>query len=353
MESFFDRSELDAFAFWARFNGHMNRVRRGADSIFRNMGNMAIVRVKLHLIDVELNSIKDLLIEKYHLVLDTNPSHKGCVEAADDNNENLAALYFWSMDHQPEVENVVNILSEYPLRLQSLKNVNSLQSRIGNIFNTMHALFSLVVNAMSMPVTLLKDFHSFLSTFRSSQIGLSVVSAWRKDYVLPQQQLLLRLKEVESYRPWVDKCRLLHEGKIEKRELFVDKTVPGVQHNKEMYMTNSWLSIFTIMSVLEEYNESRIHNSPQSTSISAELTESVHWKKLKGAGLIGDDEQPRCSRTEAAIMAEVLLEKMDKGHEWKLFERLWNRKHMSADFQYAVTLKKYPDVRKKVQRILS
>lgn len=106
-----------------------------------------------------------------------------------------------------------------------------------------------------MPVMLLNDFDSFLRDFRKSEIGERTVAGWRKEYLLSQEQLLLQLKEIKRYRPWVDKCRLLHEGKIEKRELFIDITIPGIQHNKEIYKTNSWISIFSLMSILEEYEK--------------------------------------------------------------------------------------------------
>ena len=83
-----------------------------------------------------------------------------------------------------------------------------------------------------------------------------------------------------------------------------------------------------------------------------ELITSGLWKKLKESGLVNENEQPTISRTETAILAEILLEKMGKDHQWSIFEKIWNRKNMRIDFQDAVHLNKYSDFRKQVLKIL-
>ena len=56
-------------------------------------------------------------------------------------------------------------------------------------------------------------------------------------------------------QPWVDKICMLHEGKIEKKELFVDLTVSKTRHNPEIDKTRNWISIFTIYAILQEYDD--------------------------------------------------------------------------------------------------
>ena len=350
--SFFDYSEFEAFLFWKKFSSITRRIKELADNVLRNKRNIPIAQNNFYKIDAELDSIKKLFLESYQLVLNTDPSHTECVEASDNNDDHLAALYFWSMDYQKEIECVVNILSKTPFHLEDKIVDKRLQPQVENVFNSMHTLFSLVYNAMCMPIQLLGQFDLFLNDFLKSEYRERKVSAWRKDYVLPLEQLLSRLKEIKSFQPWVDKCRLLYEGKIEKRELFVDKTIRGVQHNAEMNKTNSWLSIFTIMAILKEYDECQSQKILPKSTFSAELFESEYWKKLKEAGWVDEDGQPTCSRTEAAILADELLEKMKKGHKWTIFEKMWNRKNMRTDFQEAMKLVKYDKVRKKIVKIL-
>ena len=86
--------------------------------------------------------------------------------------------------------------------------------------------------------------------------------------------------------------------------------------------------------------------------VSAELAETELWKKVQEAGLVDADGQPTVSRTEAAILADILLEKMGKEHEWTLFEKMWNRKNMRNDWQAALELKKYDEVHERMKKKL-
>lgn len=88
------------------------------------------------------------------------------------------------------------------------------------------------------------------------------------------------------------------------------------------------------------------------SQIPKDIAESEDWKELMKAKLINEDGQPTGSRTEAAILADILLERMGKSHEWTLFEKMWGRKNMRIDFQTAKDLVKYESVRKKILRAL-
>lgn len=93
-------------------------------------------------------------------------------------------------------------------------------------------------------------------------------------------------------------------------------------------------------------------NNSYKPKLPAELAESEYWKKIKEAGLVDNNNQPSISRTEAAILADILLEKLKKGHKWTIFEKIWNRKNMRTDFQDAQNLNKYHKVREKIKKIL-
>ena len=94
------------------------------------------------------------------------------------------------------------------------------------------------------------------------------------------------------------------------------------------------------------------NDSSTKTMIPAELEESEYWKKIKRAGLVDDNNQPTISRTEAAVLADILLEKMKKGHRWKMFEKIWKRKNMRTDFHDAQGQVKYNKVCEKFKKIL-
>ena len=74
--------------------------------------------------------------------------------------------------------------------------------------------------------------------------------------------------------------------------------------------------------------------------VPAELAESDLWKKAQEAGLVDTEGQPTVSRTEAALMANELAERLDIAHKWKLFEALWHRKNMRGDYNTALEQRK-------------
>ena len=74
--------------------------------------------------------------------------------------------------------------------------------------------------------------------------------------------------------------------------------------------------------------------------VPAELAESDLWKKVQEAGLVDAEGQPTVSRTEAALMANELAERLDIAHKWKLFEALWHRKNMRGDYNTALEQRK-------------
>ncbi len=104
---------------------------------------------------------------------------------------------------------------------------------------------------------------------------------------------------------------------------------------------------------LSPTKDKKTKSKPAKPKIPKEIAETEHWRKLKEAGLVDENGQPTISRTEAAILADVLLEKMGKGHKWKLFEKMWDRKNMRIDFQDAHNMVKYDKVLKKIKAILS
>ena len=82
------------------------------------------------------------------------------------------------------------------------------------------------------------------------------------------------------------------------------------------------------------------------------LTESELWKKVREAGLVDEDGQPTVSRTEAALLADELAERLDISHKWKLFETLWHRNNMRSDYNTALEQKKSLLFQEKLKKLL-
>ncbi len=63
------------------------------------------------------------------------------------------------------------------------------------------------------------------------------------------------------------------------------------------------------------------------------------WKKAQAAGWIDANYQPLISRTQAALLADAMAERLGIREKWKVFEALWHRKYMRSDYNLALTRK--------------
>ena len=58
----------------------------------------------------------------------------------------------------------------------------------------------------------------------------------------------------------------------------------------------------------------------------------VLWKKAQEAGYVDENFQPQISRTQAALLADTMAERLGIKEKWKMFEGLWNRNNMYNDY---------------------
>ena len=63
------------------------------------------------------------------------------------------------------------------------------------------------------------------------------------------------------------------------------------------------------------------------------------WRKAQRAGYVDEHYQPLLSRTQAALLADAMAERLGIKEKWKVFEGLWHRKYMRSDYNLALTRK--------------
>ena len=68
----------------------------------------------------------------------------------------------------------------------------------------------------------------------------------------------------------------------------------------------------------------------------------ILWQKAQQAGYVDDHYQPLISRTQSALLADAMAERLGIKEKWKVFEALWNRKNMYKDLYYALNQKQPP-----------
>ena len=78
----------------------------------------------------------------------------------------------------------------------------------------------------------------------------------------------------------------------------------------------------------------------------------VLWQKAQDAGYVDANYQPLISRTQAALLADGMAERLGIKEKWKVFEGLWNRKYMRSDYNLALTRKSTLDFQDELKRVL-
>ena len=87
---------------------------------------------------------------------------------------------------------------------------------------------------------------------------------------------------------------------------------------------------------------------PEALSTEAAMT---LWKKAQAAGRIDDNYQPLLSRTQAALLADAMAERLGIKEKWKVFEGLWHRKYMRSDYNLALTQQQTYEFQDELKRL--
>ena len=108
---------------------------------------------------------------------------------------------------------------------------------------------------------------------------------------------------------------------------------PGAQHVDKQYIASH-------PSPLQKARG--VDSSEMSKSLPDELATDeamVLWRKAQRAGYVNEHYQPLISRTQAALLADAMAERLGIKEKWKVFEALWHRKYMRSDYNLALTRK--------------
>ena len=75
------------------------------------------------------------------------------------------------------------------------------------------------------------------------------------------------------------------------------------------------------------------------------------WRKAQRAGYVDEHYQPLLSRTQAALLADAMAERLGIKEKWKVFEALWLRTKMYKDYYQALDQKQYLSFLDKLKQI--
>ena len=104
---------------------------------------------------------------------------------------------------------------------------------------------------------------------------------------------------------------------------------PGAQHVDKQYIASPPAPLQKARGV---------DSSEMSKSLPDELATDeamILWRKAQRAGYVNEHYQPLLSRTQAALLADAMAERLGIKEKWKVFEALWHRRNMHKDFYLA------------------
>ena len=136
-------------------------------------------------------------------------------------------------------------------------------------------------------------------------------------------------------------------------------------HQADLKNFGSHLQIVYVASggqhVEKQYNIWKTHPDPPCVGrekSAGELPEELAtdeamalWRKAQLAGYVDEQYQPLLSRTQAALLADAMAERLGIKEKWKVFEGLWDRKYMYHDYYRAMEQQQSLDFQDTLKRL--
>ena len=77
------------------------------------------------------------------------------------------------------------------------------------------------------------------------------------------------------------------------------------------------------------------------------------WRKAQQAGYVDEHYQPLLSRTQAALLADAMAQRLRIKEKWKVFGDLWKRNNMRGDYTRAMNQRQSLSFQDKLKRLFS
>lgn len=94
--------------------------------------------------------------------------------------------------------------------------------------------------------------------------------------------------------------------------------------------------------------DSQSRDLPEALSTDAAM---LLWQKAQRAGYVDENLQPTISRTQSALLANAMAERLGIKEKWKVFESLWNRRNMYRDYYKALNLQQSLSFQDEIKRL--
>ena len=187
-----------------------------------------------------------------------------------------------------------------------------------------------------------RDYDSaqgWLSALREDELWLCqaerLQAATASEFKVHRDDALRRIGQGDSYEYWE-----LYQHRVEP-------VVVEVWSLAELSLTKLKIQVVGMLKIewLEQKEKTAV--------VPKVLSESELWQRVKDAGFVDENGQPTVSRTEAAIIADMLADRIGIKNKWKFFENFWRRKNMRNDYNKALDLQKSLEYQEKLKKLLA
>ena len=128
----------------------------------------------------------------------------------------------------------------------------------------------------------------------------------------------------------------------------------------------SHLQLVYVAPGAQHINTQYVYNNVRQEPVKAKATDGVAqelpdvlrtpeamalWQKAQRAGYVDEHYQPLLSRTQAALLADAMAERLGIKEKWKVFEGLWHRKYMYHDYYRAMEQQQSLDFQDMLKRL--
>lgn len=131
-----------------------------------------------------------------------------------------------------------------------------------------------------------------------------------------------------------------------ENKIYVQGSYIDIHDNENVYLSVDKAKV----NLNDNLNDNE--NDNENWEVPEVLANSELWERVKDEGLVDENNMPTTSRPEAALLADMLAEKLGIGNKWKLFEKLWNRRNMRNDYNTALEQRKSLKFQEKLKNIL-
>jgi hypothetical protein len=195
------------------------------------------------------------------------------------------------------------------------------------------------------------EFAAWWNELRESEEAFNMTKAWMDalPFALSNRQMTERI-DAELVKIDLSLRQLPHRlyRNINDMGVFMHKMIyPSFTREAIQHLFSELMLREMLLERRQEFKLTPIANPIPTPDMSHPV-----WQAAIDKGWLDSDLQPRLSRTQAALVAYYIAEKLHIKQKWKFFENLWNRRNMKNDYYDALNQQQTNSMLDKIKKLM-